>query len=209
MPSSSLSATRSARPPWLAMEGLTDCSSTATTRRASGLVMPLARISGGTLGAASSGVGVLGLTSTRPPPPSSDHSSRAPRRRSTLAAGTMTSSSSWVCGRRPRRRRRRPGSRGRRRTSPSCTPRTSSHRASEAGSGSCPIASFTTLYASGVRVTTGVVVWRSSVVVAMAPVYGVPSTAGPARLPHGGPARAVRASPAVADADVLEPARTL
>ena len=60
------------------MEGLTACSSTATTRRASGLVMPLARISGGTLGEASSGVGVFGFTSTRPPPSASDHSSRRP-----------------------------------------------------------------------------------------------------------------------------------
>ena len=55
MPSSSSSATRSARPPWLAIEGLTACSSTATTRRASGPVMPLASTSGGTPGAASSG----------------------------------------------------------------------------------------------------------------------------------------------------------
>ena len=34
MPSSSLSPIRSARPPWLAMEGLTACSSTAMTRSA-------------------------------------------------------------------------------------------------------------------------------------------------------------------------------
>ena len=38
------------------------------------------------------------------------------------------------------------------------------------------MASRTILWASGVSVTTGVVAWRSSVVVAMAPVYGVPST---------------------------------
>ena len=49
--------------------------------------MPLARISGGTLGATSSGAGEFGFTSTRPPPPSSDHSSRAPRSRSTLCCG--------------------------------------------------------------------------------------------------------------------------
>ena len=50
---------------------------------------------------------------------------------------------------------------------PSCTPRTSSQRARLAGSGSCAMASRTILCASGVSVTTGVVVWRSSVVVAM------------------------------------------
>ena len=51
---------------------------------------------------------------------------------------------------------------------PAWTPRTSSHRPRVPGSGSWPIASRTTLCASGVRVTTGVVAWRSSVVVAMA-----------------------------------------
>ena len=50
---------------------------------------------------------------------------------------------------------------------PSCTPRTSSQRARLAGSGSWAMASRTILCASGVSVTTGVVVWRSSVVVAM------------------------------------------
>src|SRR5271156_2636427 len=50
---------------------------------------------------------------------------------------------------------------------PSCTPRTSSQRARLAGSGSCAMASRTILCASGVSETTGVVVWRSSVVVAM------------------------------------------
>src|SRR5580658_2722285 len=49
----------------------------------------------------------------------------------------------------------------------SCTPRTSSQRARLAGSGSCAMASRTILCASGVSEITGVVVWRSSVVVAM------------------------------------------
>ena len=58
--------------------------------------MPLERTSGGTPGAASSGVGAFGLTRTRPPPPSSDHSRRAPRRRSMLADGMTTTRSSCV-----------------------------------------------------------------------------------------------------------------
>src|SRR5580698_5106107 len=62
---------------------------------------------------------------------------------------------------------------------PSCTPRTSSHKARLAGSGSCAMASCTILCASGVSVTTGVVVWRSSVVVAMRAVYGVPAGGRP------------------------------
>ena len=64
---------------------------------------------------------------------------------------------------------------------PSCTPRTSSHRARLAGSGSCAMASCTILCASGVSVTTGVVVGRSSVVVAM----GQSTACRPAGRPPG------------------------
>ena len=148
--------------------------------------MPLARTSGGTPGEASSGVGVLGLTSTRPPPSASDHSSRAPRRRSTLPDGMTTSSSSWAW-------------RGVALVGvghglevevvdegPLLHAAHLEPQGQVAGSGSCAMASCTILWASGVRVTTGVVVWRSSVVVAMEAVYGVPSAGRPL------PASAVR-----------------